>query len=73
MPLSTEQAIAIRCRLETALHATNEALHCALADDGSELDRTIALRLRDALTAMRISKERCDRVLGHTIAALIDG
>ena len=72
MPMSNDQAIACGVRIQTALWATNEALHTATAEDGTELNHVIVTRLRDSLATLRMAKQQCDKIIGP-VMALIDG
>lgn len=73
MPLNNDQAIAIGVRIQTALWATNEALHTVITTDGTELDHVVVTRLRDSLATLRMAKQQCDKVIGTSVMALIDG
>lgn len=72
MPMTNDQAIAIGVRIQTALWATNEALHTATSEDGTELNHVIVTRLRDSLATLRMAKQQCDKIIGP-VMALIDG
>lgn len=73
MPLTNDQAIACGVRIQTALWATNEALHTVVTQDGTELDHVIITRLRDSLATLRMAKKQCDKIIGISVMALIDG